>query len=158
RDVNPELRVRVFRQGVSDTNLDEFLSGVDLFVDGLDFFVIETRRKVFRRCAELGIPAITAAPIGFGSCYLIFMPGGMTFEEYFRLEGLSEERQYVNSAVGLTPKGFHRAYLVDPSRLDLARRRGPSTVAAIQLCAGIVAAEAVKILLKRGRVDAAPWF
>ena len=158
RDINPELRLKVFAEGVDDANLDEFLSGVDLFVDGLDFFVLDVRRRVFKRCAELGIPALTAAPIGFGSSYLIFMPNGMSFEEYFRLEGLPEERQYVNFAVGLTPKGFHRSYLADPSRLDLKNHRGPSTAAAIQLCSGIVGTEAVKILLGRGKVYAAPFY
>jgi molybdopterin/thiamine biosynthesis adenylyltransferase/nitroreductase len=158
RDINPELRLSVFPQGVDERNIDEFLAGVDLFVDGLDFFVIDIRRKVFARCAELGIPAITAAPIGFGSSYLVFMPGGMTFEQYFRFEGLPEERQYVNFAMGLTPKAFHRTYMIDPSRIDLAHRRGPSSAAAIQLCAGIVAAEAVKIMLGRGKVHPAPYY
>jgi molybdopterin/thiamine biosynthesis adenylyltransferase/nitroreductase len=158
RDINPELRQTVFPRGIDEQNLDEFLRGIDLFVDGLDFFVIDIRRKVFKRCAELGIPAITAGPIGFGSSYLIFMPGGMSFEEYFRFEGLSPEQQYVNFAVGLTPKGFHRGYMLDPSRVDLARKRGPSTSAAIQLCSGIVGAEATKILLGRGPVHAAPAY
>ncbi len=158
KDVNPELHVRLFPRGVTEENLDDFLFGVDLFVDGLDFFVLSIRRKLFKRCAEFGIPAITAAPIGFGAGCLVFMPGGMTFEEYFRFEGLSEAQQYVNFAVGLTPKGFHRAYLVDPSRLDLANRRAPSTTASIQLCAGIVAAEATKILLGRGKVEAVPVY
>jgi len=158
RDINPELRLGVFGQGVHEGNLDEFLSGVDLFVDGLDFFALEIRSKMFRRCAELGIPAITAAPIGFGSSYITFLPSGMSFEEYFRFQGLSKERQYVNFAVGLTPQGFHRSYLVDPSRLDLTHQRGPSTAAAVQLCAGIVGTEAVKILLERGKVYAAPFY
>lgn len=158
RDINPELRLKIFDHGVVDQNIDEFLSGVDLFVDGFDFFAIDIRRKVFKRCAELGIPAITAGPMGFATGYLIFMPGGMSFEEYFRLEGLSEKRQYVNFAVGLTPKGLHRPYLVDPSRVDLAGRRAPSTAAAIQLSAGVVGVEAVKILLGRGKVHAAPAY
>ena len=158
RDINPELRQTVFPHGVDERNLDEFLRGADLFVDGLDFFVVDIRRKVFKRCAELGIPAITAGPIGFGSSYLIFMPGGMSFEDYFRFEGLSKEQQYVNFALGLTPKGFHRAYMVDPSRIDLAGKRGPSTAAAIQLCAGVVAAEATKILLNRGNICPAPAY
>jgi len=46
-----------------------------------------------------------------GTGYLIFMPGKMTFEQYFRLEGLSPERQRVNFALGLTPRGFQRRYL-----------------------------------------------
>ncbi len=158
RDINPELRLKVFDRGIDERNLDDFLVGADVFVDGLDFFVVDTRRMVFKRCAELGIPAITAAPIGFGSCYLIFMPGGMTFEQYFRLEGLPESRQYVKFGLGLAPKGFHRQYLIDPSRMDLANRRGPSTAAAVQICAGVTAAETVKILLGRGRVYAAPFY
>jgi hypothetical protein len=48
-------------------------------------------------------------------------------------------------------------YLVDPSRVDLAARKGPSTPMACDLCAGIAATEALKVLLKRGRVIAAPW-
>jgi sulfur-carrier protein adenylyltransferase/sulfurtransferase len=158
RDINPDLRQKVFGEGIHPENLDGFLDGVDLFVDGLDFFALGIRRQVFCRCDERRIPAITAAPIGFGAAYLIFMPGGMTFEEYFRLEGLAEEKQYVNFTLGLTPKGFHRPYLVDSSRLDLPGKRGPSTAAAIQLCSGIVGAEAVKILLGRGKVYPAPAY
>src|SRR5699024_9678165 len=116
------------------------------------------RARVFARCAELGIPAITAAPIGMGSAYLIFMPGHMTFEEYFRLEGLALERQYVNFMVGLAPKAFHRPYLVDPSRLDLEACRAPSTTMGCQLSAAVTAVQALKILLDRGRVHPAPWF
>ncbi len=156
RDINPELRLRVFSGGVTPDNLDDFLDGADLFVDGFDFFVLDIRRRVFARCRELGIPAVTAAPIGMGVGLLVFMPGGMSFDEYFRLEGVPPEEQYLRFLVGLVPRGLHRTYLVDPSRVDLANHRGPSTAAACQLCAGAVAAMATRILLQRGGVEAAP--
>jgi len=158
RDINPQLDIKIFDQGIHDANIDAFLEGVDLFVDGFDFFVPDIRAKVFRRCSERRIPAITAGPIGFGTCYIVFLPGKMTFEEYFRMEGLPKEQQYARFLVGLAPKGLHRAYLVDPSRLDLAHQRGPSSAAAVQLCAGVVGGEAIKILLGRGRVRAAPFY
>jgi molybdopterin/thiamine biosynthesis adenylyltransferase/nitroreductase len=158
RDINPTLDIKTFGEGVRDGNIDAFLEGVDLFVDGFDFFVPDIRAKVFRRCSELGIPAITAGPIGFGTSYIVFLPGRMTFEEYFRLEDQPREQQYARFLLGLTPKGLHREYLVDPSRLNLVERRGPSSAAAVQLCAGAVGGEAVKILLERGRVRAAPWY
>ncbi len=158
RDINPELELAVFDAGVHDGNIDAFLDGVDLFVDGFDFFALDIRAKVFARCRERGIPALTAAPIGMGTCYIVFMPGGMSFEEYFRLGGLPPARQYVNLLLGVNPKGFHRSYLVDPFRVDLPRRRGPSTPIGVQLCAAVVGAEALKILLGRGRVRAAPWY
>ncbi|QBQ54463.1 thiamine biosynthesis protein ThiF [Nitrosococcus wardiae] len=158
RDINPELDLALFPAGINQDNMDAFLKGVDLFVDGFDFFVLDMRALVFARCAELGIPAITAAPIGMGTAYLVFMPGHMTFEEYFRLEGIPIEQQYVNFLVGLAPKAFHRSYLVDPSRLDLAARRGPSTAMGCQLCAGVTGAEALKILLGRGPIRSAPRY
>lgn len=158
RDINPELDIKTFGDGVQDANIDSFLRDVDLFVDGFDFFVPEIRSKVFRRCSELKIPAITAGPIGFGTCYIVFLPGRMTFEEYFRMEGRREEAQYARFLLGLAPKGLHRAYLVDPSRLNLAEKRGPSSAAAVQLCAGVVGGEAAKILLNRGQVRPAPYY
>lgn len=158
RDINPELEIRVFDQGVSEANLDAFLDGVDLFVDGLDFFTLEIRARVFAACAARGIPAITAAPIGMGTAFLVFMPGGMSFEAYFRLEGRSTADQRINFLIGLTPRTLQRPYLMDLWRLDLAGKRGPSTAAACQLCAGVAATEAVKILLGRGPVRAAPFY
>lgn len=157
-DINPQIDIISFSDGISADNVDAFLKDVDLYVDGLDFFVPEIRCLVFRRCHELGIPAITAAPIGMGTGYLAFMPGGMSFDEYFCLDGLSVDHQYVNFLIGLVPKGYHRPYLMDPSRSDLSGRRAPSSVSAIQLCSGVLAAEAIKILTGRGKVYAAPYF
>jgi molybdopterin/thiamine biosynthesis adenylyltransferase len=158
RDINPELDLKVFPKGVDAANLDEFLKDVDVYVDSLDFFVLEFRLTLFARLSQLGIPAVIAGPIGMGTGYLVFMPGKMTFEEYFRLEGLSPEHQAVNFALGLTPAGFHRGYMMDLSRFDLNGGRGPSTGLACELCAGVAAAEVLKIVLKRGSVRAAPWF
>jgi len=155
--VNPELRIRRFDEGVTDANLDEFLKDVDLFVDGFDFFVIDMRRKVFARCHELGIPAITAGPIGMGTGFLAFSPGGMSFEQYFCMEGQPEDEQYLRFLIGVVPKLLHRRYLVDPSRLNLATKTGPSVGAACELCAGVASITAVKFLLRRGDVQPAPW-
>jgi hypothetical protein len=116
------------------------------------------RRRVMARCAELRIPVINAAPLGMGTAFLVFEPGGMTFEQWFRLEGLSEENQYINFLLGMAPSALHRGYLVDPSRVDLRRHRGPSTVAGCELSAAVASVEAVKILLGRGRVRAVPYY
>jgi molybdopterin/thiamine biosynthesis adenylyltransferase len=155
--VNPELRITRFDEGVTEQNLEAFLSGVDLFVDGFDFFVLDIRRRVFARCHELGIPAVTAGPIGMGTSLLAFDPRGMSFEQYFRMEGRPEFEQYLRFLMGLVPKALHRPYLADPLRLNLPAKTGPSTGAACQLCAGVVAVAAVKLLLRRGDVKPAPW-
>lgn len=156
KDINPEIDIRSFPSGVSEANLEKFLQNVDVYVDGLDFFAFEARRATFAACARKRIPAITAAPLGMGAALLNFMPGRMTFEQYFRLEGLSEEDQAIRFLVGLSPAMLQRGYLVDRRAVDLSAHKGPSTVIACELCAGMAVAEALKIMLKRGKVYAAP--
>ena len=155
-DINPELQFKVFDGGVDARNVDEFLDGVDLYVDGLDFFAFQARKAVFEACARRKVPATTVAPLGMGAALMNFMPGQMTFEEYFRWEGCSEEEMALRFFVGLAPARLQQGYLVDPSAIDFKGRKGPSTAMGCQLCAGVAASEALKILLKRGKVIAAP--
>jgi molybdopterin/thiamine biosynthesis adenylyltransferase len=156
RDINPNLDINAFPAGVTFDNMEQFLSGVDLYVDGLDFFVLDIRARLFAMCAERGIPAITAAPLGMGAAVLAFLPGHMTFEEYFRLEGQPMNEQLLRFMVGLAPAVLHQSYLVDPSAVDLVHHKGPSTPMACEICAGIAGTLALKILLGRGKVLAAP--
>lgn len=156
RDINPELDLRSFPEGISEANLDDFLADTDLYVDGLDFFAFGARRATFAACRRLGIPAVTAAPLGMGTAVLVFTPDGMSFEDYFCFEGCDEGEMALRFLLGLSPAMLQMGYLADPSRVDLKARRGPSTAAACQLCAGVTAVEALKILLRRGNVQPAP--
>lgn len=156
RDINPELALEIYPRGVDADNLDAFFRDVDLYVDGLDFFAFDARARVFAHCAARGIPAVTVAPLGMSAALLNFLPGGVSFEDYFQLAGRAELEKAVRFLVGLAPALLHRHYLADPSRVDLKARKGPSTIMACQLCAGVAASEALKILLGRGKVWAAP--
>ena len=155
-DINPQADIRIFPTGIDESNVDEFLQNVDLYVDGIDLFAIQPRRVVFAACAERGIPATTVAPIGMGAALVNFLPGKMSFEDYFRLEGYSETDQILRFVMGLAPSGLHLGYLVEPERVSLIERRSASTAMGCQLCAGVMGTEALKILLGRGRVLAAP--
>ena len=113
RDINPELQIKPFPAGVDGTNLDAFLAGVDVYIDGLDFFAFDARRRVFSACARLGIPAVTVAPVGMGAALINFLPGRMTFDEYFQWGDLPEEELALRFLVGLAPARLHQSYLVD---------------------------------------------
>ncbi len=157
RDINPEVQIKVFEKGVNAENLDAFLEGVDLYVDGLDFFAFSARKLVFPACTKKGIPATTAAPLGMGTAALNFLPGGMTFEEYFCWEGCNENQMGLRFLLGLSPAMLQQGYLVDPSKVDIEGRKGPSTPMACDLCAGVAATQALKILLRRGDLISAPY-
>lgn len=156
-DVNPEAEVRSFGVGVTAANLDDFLRDVDVYVDGIDFFAVDARRMLFAGCYERGIPAVTAAPLGMGVSLLYFKPGGMSFERYFRLEGCSRDEQYARFIAGLSPAMLQRRYLAVPEAVNFAEQRGPSTVMACDLCAGVTGTAVLKLLLGRGSVRPAPW-
>ncbi len=155
--INPELEIERFPEGVQPERAEAFLQGCDLYLDGLDFFALEARRAVFAACHRLAIPAVTAAPLGMGSALLSFLPGRMSFEDYFQLEGVGEYPQYLRFLVGLAPARAHARYLVMPERIDLIAKRGPSTPMGCELCAGFAATQVLKLLLGRGRVLPAPW-
>jgi hypothetical protein len=102
------------------------------------------RELVFAACARKRIPATTVAPLGMGAALLNFVPGGMSFDDYFGFSGRTEEQQALRFLVGLSPSMLQMGYLADPSRVNLAERRGPSTIIAVQLCSGIAAAQVLK--------------
>jgi len=155
-DINPELEIKGFADGVTAENLDAFLNDVNIYVDGLDFFAFQARQQVFAACAAKGISAVTAAPLGMGVAVLNFLPGGMSFNDYFRLDDGTEAEKPLRFLMGLAPARLQMSYLADPSKVDLASRKGPSTVMACQLCAGVAVTESLKILLDRGPVRVAP--
>lgn len=157
QDINPETTLRVFPSGVTPENVDDFLKDVDVYVDGLDFFALPARRMVFAKCREKGIPALTAAPLGMGVAFLYFSPTGMSFEDYFKVEGHPLQEQYARFIAGLSPAMLNRNYLVAPESVNFQEKRGPSTIMACDLCAGVMGTEVLKVLLKRGTVKAAPW-
>lgn len=156
-DINPELNIRLFPDGVTAESLEAFLADVDVYVDGLDFFAFEARRMTFAACEKRGIPVVTAAPLGLGTALLVFAPGGMSFEDYFGFDGCNEIEMAIRFLVGLSPAMLQRGYVADMSKVNLAERKGPSCIAACQLCAGVLAIDVLKLLLGRPGVKLAPW-
>lgn len=155
RDINPEVDIQTYERGLEPSNVEAFISGADVYVDGLDFFAFDIRALTFKTCQELGVPAVTAAPLGMGAALLNFLPGEMSFEDYFCWQGQPDEERAIRFMIGLAPRLLHD-YLADPSRVNLERREGPSTVMACQMCAGFAATEVLKLVLSRGKTLAAP--
>ncbi len=158
RDLNPCVELELFPQGLNPENLDAFLHGVDVVIDSLDFFEFDMRRAMFNRARELGIPVVTAGPMGFSSALLVFTKQGMSFDEYFDIRpGLTREQQYLRFGLGLTPRPTHIRYM-DMSRVSLKRKKGPSLFIACELCAALAATETVRIVSGRGGVRPAPHY
>lgn len=158
RMINPELRLQAWKDSIGEENVEEFLSGCDLVVDGVDAYATETRRIIFMTAAEMGIPVITAGPIGFSAALLVFTPDSMTYEEYFDYSSeTAPNDQFVKFILGLTPRPLYLSYL-NVKKVDANQRNGPSMASSVALCAGFAGVEALKLLLDRGKVYPVPYY
>lgn len=155
-DINPECQIESFAKPLTVEGVPDFLDKIDLVIDGVDFFEIVLRREVFNRALERGIPVITAGPIGFGSAFLIFLPGGPDFDAYFGVNDRSSyEEMLLSFALGLTPSLLQTSYM---HNVSIKEKHGPSSVTSVNLCAGIAVHYALRILLKKGSVKAVPYY
>lgn len=104
RAINPSATVEILEDNVNDKNVADFIKGADLVIDGVDFFALSARRQLFQTAWQAGIPALTAAPLGFSATLHVFAKGGMSFDAYFDLkDGQAIFDQLVRFFVGLAP-------------------------------------------------------
>ena len=154
RAINPDARITEFSDGISPENIDAFLSGVDVVIDGIEFFRMKTRRMLYAACRARGIPIVNAGPIGYGAAVLVFMPTGSSFEEHFGLtDEMTQAEQLLALALGLAPRLKSD---IDPAAINLEGGKGPALASACFLCAAAAATEVLKLVCKRGKMSTAP--
>lgn len=154
--INPGCHIETFGEGVTEQNLDTFLEGVTLAIDGIDAFEVEVRRLFYNRALERKIPVITAGPIGFSTAFLVFKPGGPNFDDYFATSAeMPYKQKLLSFFVGLTPALLQRTYM---HNVRLSEKRGPSSAGAVDLCAGVVTILAIKVILGKGPLKAVPYY
>ncbi len=158
RSINPELELDIHKEAIDAENVGPFLRGADVLVDGIDFFSIGARRIAFAEARRQGIWAVTAGPIGLSTAWIAFDPKGMSFDRYFDLnDRMDRVEQLTAFSVGLTPKATHLPY-TDFRNVDPSTGAAPSAGLACHLASGVASAEALKVLLGRGRLRPAPWY
>ncbi|MBW8306226.1 MAG: ThiF family adenylyltransferase [Thiobacillus sp.] len=155
-DVNPETDVRVFPNGLDENNLADYLDGVDLLIDAIDFFANGLRPALYRAARERDIPVVCSAPLGAGASLICFKSDGISFDDYFGFAGCDDLTMAVRFMVGMSPRLPQRHYLAYPEIVDFVKRRVPSLGMACQFAAGMAVTASMKLLLQRGGVKAAP--
>jgi molybdopterin/thiamine biosynthesis adenylyltransferase len=156
--INPHVQVDLFHEGIQPNNIGRFLEGVDVVVDGIDFFAYDHRRMLFNEARKRGVYVVTSGPIGFGSTLQVFAPTGMSFDEYFGIhDGMSDFEKFLAFGTGLAPALLHRHYL-DLKQVRLSAGQGPVVASSCILSSGLVAFEAVNILLRKRPIKAVPHY
>lgn len=157
RRINPGAAVRVMPSAIDRDNVDDFLDGADVVLDGLDVFEIRARRRLFAAARSRSVPVVSAGPIGFGAVWFVAAPSGMSLDAYLGLDdGQGEVEQVLRFLAGIGGQGPQLRYM-KASRVDSASGAAPSLGLAVQTAAGVAAAEVAKWILGRGARRPLPW-
>lgn len=157
-DINPEANIKTYDTGINENNVDDFLKGVDVFIDAVEFFEIKIHRLIISACRERSIPVIFGVPMGFGAGALVFTSKGMSFDEYFDIDyEASLELQALKMALGSAPAGLHLKY-IQLAAVDLGSRKAPSIASGCKLATGIVITKAILALLHPEELKPLPHF
>ncbi|MDP2179642.1 ThiF family adenylyltransferase [Methylicorpusculum sp.] len=157
-DINPEAKIQTFGSGIDSTNIDEFLEGVDVVVDAIEFFEINAHRILVNACMAKSIPVIFGVPLGYGVGMLVYTSDGMSFDDYFDLDYAAPlEQQVLKMSLGCAPAGFHLKY-VDPTSVDLSQRKAPSIASGCKLATGMVITQTIMALLHPKELKPIPHY
>jgi molybdopterin/thiamine biosynthesis adenylyltransferase len=88
KDINPNVRIRAFSEGVKPSNLGQFLEGVDWAVDVVDVFAMKDKLGLNEGARQRGIPLVSGGSLGFSGYAVAFDHQGPSFAE---LSGISEK-------------------------------------------------------------------
>ena len=158
QDINPDAEIICLNNGIHESNVEAFLDGVDVAIDGIDFFTISARRLYYKAARQLRIPVVFTAPVGFGGTLHCFTPEGMSFDDYFAInDGMSVAEQILMFGLGLTPRLLQRTYF-PPGQLNIEVQTAPSLSPGVFLAAGLAAAEVANLVLNRRPMKPVPHY
>jgi tyrosine phenol-lyase len=145
RSINPAINVRKFCEGVTETNIGDFLNGADFLIDCLDIVVpTAIRNEMYRQARSQGIHCISAPVIGFGTIIVLAAPDGMPMEAVFG-EFVSDASEKAQLPEGLG-NVFVKEHLAATEKL-LPKHKVPSLSISPVLATSLVCTEATLVLL-----------
>jgi molybdopterin/thiamine biosynthesis adenylyltransferase len=150
RDINPEVRIKSFAEGVKPHNVEEFLDGVGWIVDGVDLFAMSDKLTLHEAAERKGLPSISCASAGFGGAAIAFEKGCPSFAE---LSGIrrdnTKEQNFRCAAQFLVPE--IPAYMAKQvARAADGSTHIPFAVPGVEIAAALVATHVSNAILGIG--------
>lgn len=155
--INPFANVTVFPDGISESNISQFIDKSDLVIDETEMTLPELGVMIAQEARVQDIPVLMALNVGYGCQVTSFDPKGYTFERKMGLKKDINIDEVRGKEVGL-----HRWLAHIPSYVDyevfkdveLGKISAPSLVQGVDSAASIGATEAIKHLTNKEPVYA----
>lgn len=153
KDINPDLKLDIFREGVLPENTKRFLEGAEAVIDGTDFSDMNATINMYRAAREKKICVFNPNAIGFGVNVLVFGPDTVSLEDYVGLSSCTDPKMALLKLVPYMP-----AY-IDPAIVQKAAAGEipiPNIAMPQYLATSIAIIEVVMMLLGRVKPPAGP--
>ena len=116
-DINPELKIVAYRNGISKENIDDFLDDCDFISEALDYSLPELKLELHRKAKQKKIIVTTSAIVACGASAFVFHPDGMSFEEYFEFnEGTEKRKQNPDKIMRIDPNYLQKEVFLERVR------------------------------------------
>ncbi|MDA8044893.1 MAG: ThiF family adenylyltransferase [Actinomycetota bacterium] len=161
QDINPNVSVTVYPEGLGPESIPEFVSRADIGINAIDFFRVDLYAPYHDTFRDQGKYSIVgASPFAFGAAMTVIGPDSASFEASFGMRaGDSRPEMLRKFTSTLAPSGFARAYLapgVNEIRDPLEQTAIGSSAAALHLCTALTAVEVLCIVTGRRPATLAP--
>lgn len=88
RDINPQIKVRTFPEGINKENVKDFLDGIDWVIDVVDVFALNEKLALNEEAARRALPLISCGALGFSGSVIVFDKNTPSFAELSGLDPL----------------------------------------------------------------------
>lgn len=98
-EINPETKVRVFTEMLTEENAEKILEGADLALDGLDS--VASRLILEKACEKLNIPLIHGAVSAWSLQVAVVAPGSNCLAKIYPQENISGSKSNIPSTISV---------------------------------------------------------
>lgn len=146
KDINPQVRIDVFTDGVHPDNVEKFVDGAAAVIDGTDLSTLDSTVRMYDAARKRNVCVVNPNAIGFGVNVFVFGPATMSFAEFL---GLSPDKDPRSSLTKLVP------YVPSYADLNIFRKAAageiniPNLAMPQYLGTSIAVSEAIMIVLGR---------
>ena len=152
--INPNLKIDVYNEGLTKENVFEIVSAADIIVDEIEYSLPALSVMLHKETRRQNKYLFMGANIGWGASIFCFAPKGMTFEEHFEY---SEQDATINSLRYLKKKPEFIKDKILKSVLS-GTMPMPSLSSSVSLVTSVMANEIILFLTGKREPVIAPQF
>ncbi len=152
KKINPECKIEIFPDGINKKNIEEFVFGCDIIIDGIDFFQLEEELLLHKAAKKKGVWVVNAQGAFSIISFIVFDPKKKMLHELIR--GRSK-MSLVLSAIRFMfpklPKEINKRMILDFLKNVINQKdiHIPSYSVLVPLSGSIVAQLVINIIIKK---------